>query len=246
MGILDFLNRIPTLNELTGSFGEWLAKVYSKTLPGALVLHDVLIDGADEYISQIDLILVGNRGIYVVEVKAFESAKIYGDVKKSKWNYYKHGKKYEIYSPIKQNKKHIEYLKEFLKDFGEIPMFSIVLMICDDFKVSGDFDGKTILCSGLLAMEKGMQLLAEKNPEVIDDATKKEIFDFISNNQHIGKEARREHKQRVKNYKGNLEEMENKKICPYCKTELVLRTGKYGKFYGCKNYPKCRYILKEK
>lgn len=105
MGILDFLNRIPTLNELTGSFGEWLAKVYSKTLPRALVLHDVLIDGADEYTSQIDLILVGNRGIYVVEVKAFESAKIYGDVKKSKWNYYKHGKKYEIYSPIKQNKK---------------------------------------------------------------------------------------------------------------------------------------------
>lgn len=104
-------------------------------------------------------------------------------------------------------------------------MFSIVLMICDDFKVSGDFDGKTILCSGLLAMEKGMQLLAEKNPEVINDATKKEIFDFISNNQHIGKEARREHKQRVKNYKGNLEEMENKKFALIVKLNLFCAQG---------------------
>ena len=34
-------------NERTGSFGEWLAKTFAKTIPGALVLHDVLIDGAE-------------------------------------------------------------------------------------------------------------------------------------------------------------------------------------------------------
>jgi len=41
-----------------------------------------------------------------------------------------------------------------------------------------------------------------------------------------------------------LEEMKKQKICPYCKTELVLRSGKNGKFYGCKNFPKCRYTMK--
>ena len=71
MGLLDFIKKLPTLNELTGSFGEWLAKMYAKTLPGALVLHDVLINGADGYTSQIDLVLIGNRGIYVVEVKMY-------------------------------------------------------------------------------------------------------------------------------------------------------------------------------
>ena len=31
-------------------------------------------------------------------------------------------------------------------------------------------------------------------------------------------------------------------ICPRCNGELKLRNGKNGKFYGCSNYPKCRYI----
>ena len=31
--------------------------------------------------------------------------------------------------------------------------------------------------------------------------------------------------------------------CPRCGGTLVLRTGKYGQFYGCSNYPRCNYIL---
>ena len=34
------------------------------------------------------------------------------------------------------------------------------------------------------------------------------------------------------------------KICPYCKIPLVKRRGSYGEFWGCQNYPKCRYIQK--
>ena len=29
--------------------------------------------------------------------------------------------------------------------------------------------------------------------------------------------------------------------CPECGGKLVLRNGKNGKFYGCSNFPKCRY-----
>ena len=28
--------------------------------------------------------------------------------------------------------------------------------------------------------------------------------------------------------------------CPECGSETVLREGKYGKFYGCIDFPKCR------
>ena len=31
-------------------------------------------------------------------------------------------------------------------------------------------------------------------------------------------------------------------ICPECGNELVIRDGKYGKFTGCSNYPRCTYI----
>ncbi|MEZ3419380.1 MAG: topoisomerase DNA-binding C4 zinc finger domain-containing protein [Bacteroidales bacterium] len=29
--------------------------------------------------------------------------------------------------------------------------------------------------------------------------------------------------------------------CPRCGHDLVLRQGKYGRFYGCSNYPHCKY-----
>ena len=42
----------------------------------------------------------------------------------------------------------------------------------------------------------------------------------------------------MKKIKGN--------ICPRCGGTLVLRKGKYGTFYGCSNYPKCRYTINSK
>lgn len=248
MGLLDGLKKLPTANELKGSFGEWLTKYYTKIMTDALILHDVLVDGADGYTSQIDLIIVCVRGVYVIEVKMFENARIYGDCKKSKWYYYRGGKKYEIYSPVKQNKKHIEYLKTFLSDFGDVPFFSVITLLCDDFKVTNINDNpddiRTVICSGLLAMNDGLQLFAENKPVVFDEEKQRQIYEYILNNQHNGKEARQEHKEKVKEYKNTLDEMKNQKICPYCKTPLVLRKGKYGESYGCGNYPKCRYTLK--
>ena len=34
-------------------------------------------------------------------------------------------------------------------------------------------------------------------------------------------------------------------VCPNCNSPLVIRTGKYGKFVACSNYPTCKYIKKE-
>lgn len=238
MGFFDFLNRKHSVNEIKGSIGEWMAKVYSKMLPGALVLHDVLIDGADGFTSQIDLVLVGNKGLYVVEIKMFDDAKIYGDTKRTNWNYYKHGKKYEIYSPLKQNQKHVEYLQDFLKEFGDIPCFSVITMLCEDFKISGENGKNTAICNSLPAMEQAIYKIADGKPEIFDDNKKQEIFDYIKNNQHIGKEKREIHKQKVMEYKDKLKEEQSR--CPFCNGELVLRKGKNGEFYGCKNFPKCR------
>lgn len=34
-----------------------------------------------------------------------------------------------------------------------------------------------------------------------------------------------------------------KMYCPRCGVNLVKRTGKYGEFYGCSNYPDCTYTV---
>ncbi|MDD3263310.1 MAG: DNA topoisomerase [Candidatus Nanoarchaeia archaeon] len=46
-----------------------------------------------------------------------------------------------------------------------------------------------------------------------------------------------------KNQGVDLDNIEKeKKICPKCGKELILRKGIYGAFYGCSGYPKCKHI----
>jgi hypothetical protein len=32
--------------------------------------------------------------------------------------------------------------------------------------------------------------------------------------------------------------------CPYCGGRLIEKSGQYGKFYGCSNYPRCKFTKK--
>lgn len=36
---------------------------------------------------------------------------------------------------------------------------------------------------------------------------------------------------------------EEKKVCPECGKEMVVRDGQYGKFWGCSGYPECEYTV---
>lgn len=59
-------------------------------------------------------------------------------------------------------------------------------------------------------------------------------YKLMSANGHITKE---EHVQNIRQTQANI----NKRICPRCGGELVFRNGKNGPFYGCSNYPKCKF-----
>ena len=54
---------------------------------------------------------------------------------------------------------------------------------------------------------------------------------------------------RVENAFSDMEKKEPEKtgeFCPECNSPLVKRTGRYGEFIACSNYPECKYIKKEK
>ncbi|MFO7792258.1 MAG: topoisomerase DNA-binding C4 zinc finger domain-containing protein [Candidatus Saliniplasma sp.] len=38
-----------------------------------------------------------------------------------------------------------------------------------------------------------------------------------------------------------IKKKDKKKTCPECGSEMTIRDGKYGKFYGCNNYPECQH-----
>ena len=113
----------------------------------------------------------------------FPNAKIYGDGKKSQWYYYRAGQKYDIYSPMRQNCNHIKYLKEFLKNFGDVPCYSVIVMICEDFKVSNintDPDNPdTVLLNGLPQLRRGLEALSKGKPVVFSEEQKQAVYEYI-------------------------------------------------------------------
>lgn len=52
---------------------------------------------------------------------------------------------------------------------------------------------------------------------------------------------------RIENYKNKREEemyeLIGQGICPYCGNNLVIKEGKFGEFFGCSNYPHCRFTF---
>ena len=122
-------------------------------------------------------------------------------------------------------------------------------------------------------VERGYVKLEQKKfvPTTIGKETNKKLQEFFSNIINVKYTANMEEKlddiaegtevwnklldkfykefePMVENAFDNMEKKELEKtgeICPECGGDLVIRTGKYGKFVSCSNYPTCKYIKKE-
>ena len=135
----------------------------------------------------------------------------------------------KFYNPIKQNRSHIYKLQNLLPK--NIDIISIVVFIDADIE---NVDSNNV-CN-LDELEKILNLDYGKN------ITSKQI-DYVANilrryqNNNITQE---EH---VKNIHKMQRDIENN-ICPRCGAKLVIRNGDYGEFYGCSNYPKCKFKKK--
>lgn len=72
-----------------------------------------------------------------------------------------------------------------------------------------------------------------------------EIVSIIENDQIEDKAIKKEHIRDIKTNIQNKNINKQNLVCPRCNKKLVLRKGQYGQFYGCINYPKCRYTMKK-
>jgi len=41
--------------------------------------------------------------------------------------------------------------------------------------------------------------------------------------------------------KSDITELPTEKTCPKCNAPILIRLGKFGKFYACSGFPKCKY-----
>ena len=97
-------------------------------VPEKQILRNVYIPTADGRTSEIDILVVSRKGLFVFECKNY-AGNIYGDMKRKKWVQYLGKQKSFFYNPFLQNKNHIKHLKKYLEQFGDLPSIPLVTTI---------------------------------------------------------------------------------------------------------------------
>lgn len=86
--------------------------------------------------------------------------------------------------------------------------------------------------------------ISQYKTPVLDKVTVDWIIKTIQQNHVVAnKEDLKRHKYNAKNQQYRSQNLISQGICPRCGGQLVLRQGKFGSFYGCSNYPKCKFTI---
>lgn len=216
-----------------GARGERKVSGFLQNLPENYYVIDDLTIPTRNSTTQIDHVVVSVYGIFVIETKNY-SGWIYGSNNSKKWKQCFPSKSNYFYNPIKQNWAHVYALSDLLKidryAFKPVVAFSdkATLKVTSSTPVIN----MSQLRSHILSYTKGV--FSAKQAE--------EIYKYLYNMDIIGDNLDKD--VHVNNVRNSIE-TQNKTImqgkCPRCGGNLILRKGRYGEFYGCSNYPRCRF-----
>ncbi len=191
------------------------------------IINDLIITNEGKT-SQIDHIVINPRGVFVIETKNY-SGDIYGSENQREWTQVlAYGNvKNKLYNPIKQNATHVYHVKKIV---GKLPVHSLVVFVQNN-TYHIEANNVIPLSSLRSSLQYGESVLSVKQMEIAYKT-------LLSKKTEI---STQEHIHNVREQQRNLE----RGICPRCGGQLVLRNGKYGEFWGCSNYPKCKFIKKD-
>lgn len=240
--------------KIKGKAGEATVAMLLKRLSSEdyIVLNNIMLDvsgveGANINTSQIDHVVVSKYGIFSIETKNY-TGRITGYENSAKWTQTIYKTKNQFMNPIKQNYGHVKALEALLNsnmsrcdlsDGDRLPIHPIVAFPGDSTLKVNVEKSDVVYWSQLVPTIKKYS-----TEEVI---TKDQIFliaDLISEYNIDSEENRKEHVQNIREEKAKKQESVAEGICPKCGGSLVERSGKYGKFYGCINYPNCKFTQK--
>lgn len=103
-----------------GNYGEFLTYRILEKCGESKILCNVYLPKQNDETTEVDLISINSKGIFVYESKNY-SGWIFGDEKNKNWTQsVKGGKKYKLYNPIFQNNGHIRAIDKYLeKSYSE-------------------------------------------------------------------------------------------------------------------------------
>ncbi len=223
-----------------GRYGEYLTykRLRYMEKAGARFLFNVYIPKANGETSEIDVLMICAKGIFVFESKNY-SGWIFGSETQKTWYQTQpagrgNSHKERFYNPIMQNRSHIKHLKHFLGE--EIPMHSIIVFsercTLKGVEAPGD-DAIVINRDNVASSVSGVW--NQIPTEVLDSDSIAAIYQKLYPLTQVSENEKAQHIAAIHQEK-----------CPYCHGDLVLRTaakeahaGK--RFYGCANFPKCKF-----
>ena len=227
-------------------------------------VHNILMQLPDEYFvfkdviletkkgtTQIDHIVVSKYGVFAIETKNYRG-EIYGDDNRKYWTQiivtdvtyrrkwyktYTYVKKSRLYNPVKQSLAHAYAIRNYLKEWKYLPVVPVVVF-CGEAVLSNVESSIPVIYDNNL-----LDLIRSYTTTYLSDADLQNVVTRldVNNMREVVNDITH-----VQNLRAAVREENNKVasgICPKCGGTLVLRNGKYGNFYGCSNYPKCKYTL---
>ncbi len=137
----------------------------------------------------------------------------------------------------------------------DIPVFSIIVFSerCELKKVTVESsDVKVIKRDRTYAAVRDIW---DKSPDLVSEGMIDELYASLTTLTNVDEAVKAAHveninqkyKKEEKKQEPVIQEEQQEMVCPKCGSALVLRTAKRGEnagnqFYGCSNFPKCRYI----
>jgi hypothetical protein len=239
-GILYYLKK-KFIPRIIGTYGEYKVSSKLKRLnrKDYIVLNDILLK-KNNSTTQIDHIVVCKSGIFVIETKNYKGW-IHGHEKSEYWTQTIYKKKNKLFNPIKQNWIHIYALKNILPEHFNLKYFPIIVF-------SGSGKLRNIRSSvPVIYKRKILNTIRKTNDQNnLSFEQMKNISEAILEKNITSQKENRQHVKRVTRNVSEKKKKERLKICPKCGNKLINKNGKFGNFYGCINFPKCRYTFNGK
>jgi hypothetical protein len=201
-----------------------------------IVFNDILIK-SDRGSSQIDHIVISIYGIFVIETKNYKGW-IHGNENSEYWTQSIYKDKEVFRNPIRQNWAHIYSLKEVLSDFKKVTYHPIVV-----FAGSAELKNIVSKIPVIYANQLFQIIMGKRGNPILTIEQVKNIAHKLNEVNIKDKTIKKEHIHQVQNHAYERKQKEKSLFCPRCGGNLVVREGPYGKFYGCSNYPQCRYKI---
>lgn len=218
-----------------GQFGEFAIEfaLTNHNLPGDFVVLKNLYIPHGGRTSEIDLLLLHEKGIFVFESKNY-SGWIFGTEEQIHWTQcLPNGEKFPFYNPVRQNQNHIKALARYLGlPVSEFTSYIVFSERCRLKKVPRSTEDVVIVRRP--QMLKLLRRTLRHSRPVYSSRELRDIADLLRPLTRTSKAEKQEHIENIKTK------------CPLCGSDLVLRNGKYGWFWGCSAYPRCRFTRSER